>query len=122
MTRSISQDTQNDLRVLVETYLSYEGIVNRLTLSKATIHRYCKKWNIQRPDNSGGRPQILTEASKSLMKRMVILERLKPGVEAFDYFKAIYPRFTYNTTLNALKSLIQNPTKKKGTSFVSKTQ
>ncbi|KAG1276163.1 hypothetical protein G6F66_012607 [Rhizopus arrhizus] len=75
MTRSISQDTQNDLRVLLE------------------------------PDNTGGRPQILTEASKSLMKRMVILGRLKSGVEVFDYFKAIYPRLTYNTTLNALKSL-----------------
>ncbi|KAG0846568.1 hypothetical protein G6F17_012953 [Rhizopus arrhizus] len=70
MTRSISQDTQNDLRVLLESDLSYEEIANRLTLSKATVHRYCKKWNIQRPDNTGGRPQILTEASKSLMKRM----------------------------------------------------
>ncbi|KAG1366033.1 hypothetical protein G6F61_013377 [Rhizopus arrhizus] len=36
---------------------------------------------------------------------MVILGRLKSGVEVFDYFKAIYPRLTYNTTLNALKSL-----------------
>ncbi|KAG1144455.1 hypothetical protein G6F37_012295 [Rhizopus arrhizus] len=101
MTRSISQDTQNDLRVLLESDLSYEDIANRLTLSKATVHRYCKKWNIQRPDNTGGRPQILTEASKSLMKRMVDLQyhpkRLKE------------PR-------------IQSPTKKKGTSFVSKTQ
>src|SRR6478609_4963933 len=105
MTRSISQDTQNDLRVLLESDLSYEEIANRLTLSKATVHRYCKKWNIQRPDNTGGRPQILTEASKSLMRRMVILGRLKSGVEVFDYFKAIYPRLTYNTTLNALKSL-----------------
>ncbi|KAG0929140.1 hypothetical protein G6F30_012123 [Rhizopus arrhizus] len=105
MTRSISQDTQNDLRVLLESDLSYEEIANRLTLSKATVHRYCKKWNIQRPDNTGGRPQILTEASKSLMKRMVILGQLKSGVEVFDYFKAIYPRLTYNTTLNALKSL-----------------
>ncbi|KAG1137158.1 hypothetical protein G6F37_010967 [Rhizopus arrhizus] len=105
MTRSISQDTQNDLRVLLESDLSYEEIANRLTLSKATVHRYCKKWNIQRPDNTGGRPQILTEASKSLMKRMVILGRLKSGVVVFDYFKAIYPRLTYNTTLNALKSL-----------------
>ncbi|KAG0778309.1 hypothetical protein G6F16_005185 [Rhizopus arrhizus] len=92
MTRSISQDTQNDLRVLLESDLSYEEIANRLTLSKATVHRYCKKWNIQRPDNTGGRPQILTEASKSLMRRMVILGRLKSGVEVFDYFKAIYPR------------------------------
>ncbi|KAG1135725.1 hypothetical protein G6F38_012577 [Rhizopus arrhizus] len=82
-----------------------EEIANRLTLSKATIHRYCKKWNIQRPDNIGGQPQILTEASKSLMKRMVILGRLKSGVEVFNYFKAIYPRLTYNTTLNALKGL-----------------
>ncbi|EIE79231.1 hypothetical protein RO3G_16426 [Rhizopus delemar RA 99-880] len=105
MARSISQDTQNDLRVLLETDLSYEEIADRLTLSKATVHRYCKKWNIQRPDNTGGRPSILTEASKSLMKRMVILGRLKSGVEVFDYFKAIYPRLTYNTTLNALKSL-----------------
>jgi predicted transcriptional regulator len=101
MTRSISQDTQNDLRVLLESDLSYEEIANRLTLSKATVQRYCKKWNIQRPHNTGGRPQILTEASKSLMKRMVILGRLKSGVEVFDYFKAIYPRLTYNTTLNA---------------------
>ncbi|KAG1145923.1 hypothetical protein G6F37_007120 [Rhizopus arrhizus] len=68
-----SQDTQNDLRVLLESDLSYEEIANRLTLSKATVHRYCKKWNIQRPDNTGGRPQILTEASKFLMKRMVPL-------------------------------------------------
>lgn len=43
MTRSISQDTQNDLRVLLESDLSYEEIANRLTLSKATVHRYCKK-------------------------------------------------------------------------------
>ncbi|EIE83290.1 hypothetical protein RO3G_07995 [Rhizopus delemar RA 99-880] len=105
MTRSISQDTQNDLRVLLDTDLSYEEIADRLTLSKATVHRYCKKWNIQRLDNTGGRPPILTEASKSLMKRMVILGRLKSGVEVFEYFRAIYPRLTYNTTLNALKSL-----------------
>ncbi|KAG1494619.1 hypothetical protein G6F46_012333 [Rhizopus delemar] len=70
MTRSISQDTQNNLRVLPDTDLSYEEIADRLTLSKATVHRYCKKWNIQRSENTGGRPQILTEASKSLMKRM----------------------------------------------------
>ncbi|KAG1035756.1 hypothetical protein G6F43_013175 [Rhizopus delemar] len=70
MTRSISQDTQNNLRVLLEPDLSFEEIADRLTLSKATVHRYCKKWNIQIPENTGGRPQILTEASKSLMKRM----------------------------------------------------
>ncbi|KAG0754701.1 hypothetical protein G6F16_011908 [Rhizopus arrhizus] len=109
MTRSISQDTQNDLRVLLESDLSYEEIADRLTLSKATVHQYCKKWNIQRPDNTGGRPQILTKTSKSIMKKMIILGRLKSAVEVFDYFKAIYPR-------------IQRPTKKKGTSFVSKTQ
>ncbi|KAG1135943.1 hypothetical protein G6F37_010979 [Rhizopus arrhizus] len=105
MTRSISQDTQNDLRVLLESDLSYEEIANRLTLSKATVHRYCKKWNIQRPDNTCGQSQILTEASQSLMKRMITLGRLKSDVEVFDYFKAIYPRLTYNTTLNALKRL-----------------
>jgi hypothetical protein len=48
---------------------------------------------------------VLLKASKSFMKRMVILGRLKAGVEVFDYFKAIYPRLTYNATLNALKSL-----------------
>ncbi|KAG0756420.1 hypothetical protein G6F24_011163 [Rhizopus arrhizus] len=105
MTHSVSQGTQNNLGVLLEIGLYYEKIANRLTPSKTIVHRYCKKWNIQRPDNTGGRPQTLTEASKSLMKRMVILGRLKSGVEVFDYFKAIYPRLTYNTTLNALKSL-----------------
>ena len=51
--------------MLLETDLSYEEIADRLTLSKATVHRYYKKQNIQRPYNTGGRPQILTEASKS---------------------------------------------------------
>lgn len=37
---------------------------------------------------------------------MVILVRLKLGVEVFDYFKTIYPILTYNTTLNAIKSMI----------------
>ncbi|KAG1410032.1 hypothetical protein G6F60_000153 [Rhizopus arrhizus] len=78
MTRSISQNTQNDLRVL--------------------------KWNIQRPDNTGGRPQLLNKAIKSLMKRMIILGRLKSNVEVVGYFKAICPRLTYNTILNALKT------------------
>ncbi|KAG1393941.1 hypothetical protein G6F60_011194 [Rhizopus arrhizus] len=70
MTHSVSQGTQNNLGVLLEIGLYYEKIANRLTPSKTIVHRYCKKWNIQRPDNTGGRPQILTEASKSLMKRM----------------------------------------------------
>jgi hypothetical protein len=75
-----------------------------------------------RPDNTGGRPQILTEASKSLMKRVIDLERLKSGVEIFDYLKDIYPRLAYNTAINALKSqgFIARP--KIDTSFVSKTQ
>ena len=86
MTRSISQNTQNDLRVL--------------------------KWNIQRPDNTGGRPQLLNKAIKSLMKRMIILGRLKSNVEVVGYFKAICPRLTYNTILNALKSIYSKPDKK----------
>jgi predicted site-specific integrase-resolvase len=105
MTRFIFQNTQNDLRVLLESDLSYEEIANRLTLSKATVHRYCKKWNIQRPDNTDGRPQLLNKTIKSLMKRMIILGRLKSNVEVVDYFRAIYPRLTYNTILNALKSI-----------------
>ncbi|KAG0745394.1 hypothetical protein G6F57_002126 [Rhizopus arrhizus] len=112
MTRSISQDTQNDLRVLLESDLSYEEIANRLTLSKATVHRYCKKWNIRRPDNTGGRPQLLNQSIKSLMKRMIILGRLKSNVEVVDYFKAIYPGLTYNAILNALKNINSKPDKK----------
>lgn len=89
MTRAISQDIQNDLRALLVSGATYEEITARLGVSKATVHRYCKSWKIARPEHEAGRPTVLTDASKSLMKRMVLSGELNSGVEVQQHFRAL---------------------------------
>ncbi|CAO3675302.1 unnamed protein product [Rhizopus stolonifer] len=86
MTRAISQDIQNDLRALLISNATYEEITVRLGVSKATIHRYCKSWNIKRPEHEAGRPTILSDAI----------------VEVQQHFETLYSRLKYGTILNVL--------------------
>lgn len=63
MTRPISRNVQD------------EQIIGRLAFSGATAHGYRKKYNIQRFDDISVQHLTLTDADKSLMKRMIIVGR-----------------------------------------------
>ena len=121
MTRYLRQGLQNNLcSLLSESDMSFEEIIQCLHVSKSTVSRYCNTWGIVRPINLDGRPAVLSETSKSLMKRMVLTGKLKPGVEVYKHFMVLYPSLTYFTTLNALKTMCFKSRPKKKVPFLSK--
>lgn len=90
-----------------------------LIASKFTVSRYCNAWGIARPVNFGGRPVVLSETRKLLMKRMLLTGDLKTGVKSHQYFVDLYLYFSF-TTLNALKSMGSIVRPKRRASFLSR--
>ncbi|KAI9300240.1 hypothetical protein BJ944DRAFT_273335, partial [Cunninghamella echinulata] len=72
MPQALPVDIQNDLKSMLINEIPYSIISSRLDISKSTISNYSNKWFPNRKRNLGGRPIVVADKTKSLIKKKVL--------------------------------------------------
>src|SRR5437868_5892949 len=105
MTRALPADTQMDLKAMIMRGTPVPTISKALGISKGVISKYNKKWFPNRARVPGGRPAIVTDASKALVRRKVLNGTLKTAADAHKELSLLGYDLTAKTAANILKSM-----------------
>ena len=105
MPQALSVDVQNDLKSMLINEVPYSIISSRLGLSKSTISSYSNKWFPNRKRNLGGRPIVVANKTKSLIKKMVLSGELLTATDVQRKLWNLGYELTVKTSANVLKSM-----------------
>lgn len=121
MPQALPVDVQNDLKAMLINEIPYSIISSRLNLSKSTISSYSNKWFPNRNRNLGGRPIVVADKTKSLIKKMVLSGQLLTATDVQRMLSNLGYELTVKTSANVLKSMnFFSAIKKKEATFVKK--
>lgn len=105
MPRVLSKDVQNDLKSLLIKEIPYNIISKRLGLAKSAISRYSNKWFPNRIRHVGGRPTIVADKTKSLVKKKVLNGELLTAADVHKELCKLGYDLTPKSAANVLKSM-----------------
>lgn len=105
MPQALPVDVQNDLKAMLVNEVPYSIISSRLNLSKSTISSYSNKWFPNRNRNLGGRPIVVADKTKSLIKKMVLSGQLLTATDVQRKLSNLGYELTVKTSANVLKSM-----------------
>jgi transposase len=105
MTRSLPADLQNNLKHSLGRGMPFSDISNRLGVSKGAISKYKKLWFADGKVNKAGRPAIISETTKSLLRRKVLIGELKTARSVRKELDDLGYRMTAQSAGNLLRSM-----------------
>lgn len=105
MTRALPVGVQMDLKNLLMNDVPMVTISKRLGVSKGVISKYANKWFPNRDCNQAGRPVIVADASKSLVRRKVLSGALLTAQDVHKELLQLGYTLTAKTAGNVLKSM-----------------
>ena len=103
--KSLSIATIDYLKNLLLKGNSLREVAIILKLSVGTIHKYKKIFNIDNTNVHLGRPHIISDTHKRLIKRLVLTGRLKTAVEVHKYLLNNGHKLSYMSSTRLLKSM-----------------
>ena len=120
MTRSLSGDLQNNLKRCLGNGMPFSDISNRLGVSKGAISKYKKRWFPDGKMNKAGRPKIVSETAKSLLRRKVQIGELKTARSVRKELTTMGLEMTAQSAGNLMRSMGFNAAIKKKKPFLKK--
>ena len=110
MPRVLPTDVQNDLKSLIIKETPYDIISRRLGLSKGVISNYSNKWFPNRERSVGGRPTIVADKTKSLVKKKVLNGESLTAADVHKELCKLGYVLTAKSAANVLKSTVTSKT------------
>jgi transposase len=106
MTHSLSIDTQMDMKaLLIKGTTPYSVIEKRFGVSAGVVSKYNKRWFPDGQRATGGRPAIVDDTSKALVRRKILFGRLLTVQDAYKEFLSLGYHLSYKTATNILRSM-----------------
>jgi transposase len=105
MPRVLTNEVQNNLKSSLAKGTPFSVISNRLGISKGVISKYSKKWFPEAKKNKAGRHGIVSDSSKSLVRRKVIKGDLLTARDVHKELTNLGYRLTPKSATNLLKSM-----------------
>lgn len=119
MTHSLSIDTQMDMKALLIKGTPYSVIAKRFGVSAGVVSKYNKRWFPDGQRATGGRPAIVDDTSKALVRRKILFGRLLTAQDAYKEFLSLGYHLSYKTATNILRSMGFHAEIKKKKPFIS---
>ncbi len=105
MTRVLSAELQLDIKACLIKGEFLTTISCKFGVSRSVISKYKKKWFPNTLCNHAGRPPIITQGSKSLVRRLLLNGSLLTAHDAHKKFLSLGYDLSYKTAINVLKSM-----------------
>lgn len=105
MKSSLPIDVQNNMKSLLIHHKSISEVSRALKLSKSVVSRYNKKWFPNQTPIKGGRPTIVADNTKNIVRRKVLKGDLNTANAVHKYLMELGYDLTSKTAANVLKSM-----------------
>jgi transposase len=105
MPRALPEDIQANLKALLSTNTPFSDISKRLGISKGVISKYKKRWFPDHDARPGGRPSLVSETTKALIRRKVLSGSLLAAPDVHTELRLLGYDLTVKTATNVLKSM-----------------
>ena len=103
--KSLTNTDIECLKNLLSNGKSVMEISIELKVPIGTVHKYKKLFNLDNENIHFGRPHLLSDTHKRLIKRLLLAGKLKTGVEVHKYLLNNGYKISYTSCTRLLKGL-----------------